>query len=300
MTPTDLRSLARRYPPVRAVLYPLILLRRWRRKNLSSAAKNTLRDLGGFLVGDPVITVPEFQGIFAVSVQSHLLSRLVVEKRYEDREAGLCLRYLNPERDVIDVGANVGFYTVLCAKNTTRGRVLAVEPTPEALGRLRRNIRLNRVADQVEIYAGVISDREGEAEIRILKGREEYSSIGAMAHPSIGGGDWVTEKVASTTLDALVERRSLDPGFIKLDVEGAEHLALAGAKRVLEANRPILLSEVDDFLLRKNGSSAAEIIRLIAGYEYNVFDTVSLAPVSEMDTMGNLLCFPKELPGPAD
>ncbi len=254
-----------------------------------------LGELGEFLVGDPVIRVAEFQGIFAVGVQSHLLSRLIVEKEYEAREAGLCLKYLNPDRDVIDIGANVGFYSVLCAKNISQKRVFAVEPAKNAIQRLRRNIQLNIVADVVHIFEGVISDRNGMAEIKVLKGKEEYSSIGAMAHPSIGNDSWVTEKVATITLDTLVDQESLDPGFIKLDVEGVEHLVLSGAERVLSVNRPIILSEIDDFLLRKNGSSAAELIRLIAGYEYDVVDTTNLSIVSGMNKMGNILCFPKEL-----
>ena len=295
MISENIKALAEKYPFIRLFLYPVIIVNRCRRRKKYSLVKKTLCDLGRFLVGDPVIRIAEFQGVFAISVRSHLLSRIIMENQYEVREAALCLKYLNPDRDVIDIGANVGFYSVLCAKNIERKKVLAVEPAPEAIERLRRNIHLNNVADKVEIFTGVISNREGMTEIKIVRGREEYSSIGVMAHPSIANADWITEKVASTTLDALVEEKSLDPGFIKLDVEGVEHFVLEGAKKVLSVNRPIILSEIDDFLLRKNGSSARELIRLIAGYEYDVVDTAKLSIVRRMNKMGNILCFPKEL-----
>ncbi|MCL0061811.1 hypothetical protein M1N62_02480 [Thermodesulfovibrionales bacterium] len=72
------------------------------------------------LAEDPVIKVPEFQGIFVVDCRSDLFKMLLMNKQYEPSLVKLVLKYLDDERDVIDVGANIGFYTILFAKRTEK------------------------------------------------------------------------------------------------------------------------------------------------------------------------------------
>lgn len=296
-----LKELARSNPAVRAMLYPAILARRLFldrerliRNEVKRREKEMVRSLGQVLAHDPVLRVEAFDGIFAVDPRSDLFFRLIVWKSYEARLVELCVEHLDEDRDVIDVGANVGFYTVLFAKKIRR-KVLAVEPTADALRRLRRNVALNDVAEKVEIFEGAASNRTGTADIKVIEGKEEYSSLGEMEHPSIADEAWVSEKVACATLDELAERRSMSPGFLKIDVEGAEHLVLEGAQNILRSERPIILSELSDFLLRRNGSSAKEVIDGLRAQAYDVFDPQNpLAPPGSQK-FGDILCFPEEM-----
>lgn len=117
--------------------------------------------------------------------------------------------------------------------------------------RLSINIKLNQVEDRVIIYEGVVSNRIGVTEIKTIEGKEEYSTLCVLNHPSITRDHYVLEKVNTTTVDELIARYSLDPGFMKVDVEGAEHLVFDGARSVLNKHRPIILSELNNFLLKR-------------------------------------------------
>jgi len=132
----------------------------------------------------------------------------------------------------------------------------------------------------------------GELEIRTIPGKEEYSSLGVMKHPSIAQNDFTSYQVPSERLDHLVEQYGLVPGFIKIDVEGVEHLVLEGAKITLEKYRPVILSEVSELLLSNNGSSAKQVIDFIKSYNYQIIDP--LAPDKELSHQhcGDILCIP--------
>jgi FkbM family methyltransferase len=252
-------------------------------------------NLCNLLVEDPVIRVDEFQGRFVVDCRSDLFSRLVSCKEYEPKLVQHCMNLVDKNRDVIDVGANVGFFTVMFAKNLSGRKVLSIEPTTNALSRLHRNIRLNDVDANVIVFEGVASNRIGEIEIKTVEGKEEYSSIGEMTHPSISEARFTIQKAASSTIDDLVKRHALDPGFMKVDVEGAEHLVFEGSTQVLELKRPIILSELSNYLLRKNGSSSLDVIRFISQYSYDVFDPINPDVPPGTKDFGDILCVPKEM-----
>lgn len=290
-----LKALSRRYPIVHALLYPAIAVRRlWLRKR-SAIQDEVLRNLADIATNGLVVRVDGFDGVFDVDVQSDVFRRLIRHKSYEPELTACCAKHLNPGRDVIDVGANVGFFTVMFAKRLRDdARVLAVEPTENALKRLRRNIDLNGVAGKVLVFEGVVSDRNGERELRSVPGREEYSSLGVVEHPSIAGAQHVSHTVSSLTLDELVKRHSLQPGLVKIDTEGSEHLVFAGARNVMQTQRPIIVSELSDFLLRKNGSSAREVVEAVQRCDYDVIDPIDPSARPGEKAFGDILCVPRE------
>jgi len=264
-------------------------------KKKHSLQMEPINNLRAILHGDIVVRLDDFKGIFTVDPRSDLFSRVMIGGNYEPKLIQMITRYIDKKRDVIDVGANVGFFTIALAKTVEKGRILAVEPTSNALKRLRQNIEMNDVGNKVEIFEGVASNIIGLTKINTIIGKEEYSSLGKMKHFSIDGEKSALVEVMSTTLDALVEEKALDPGFLKVDVEGAEHLVFQGAQRILSENRPVILSELSDALLKENGASAKEIIDMLKKHDYDVFDplTPSIAPRSKL--YGDILCFPKEM-----
>ena len=247
------------------------------------------------LVEDPVIKVDEFEGIFTVDCRSDLFKRLLLHKAYEPSLVKFALKYLNKDRDVIDIGANIGFYTVLFAKNLNSGKVLSIEPTKNAFQRLLKNIKLNQVEDKVILFEGAVLNYIGTTKIKIVEGKEEYSTLGSLSHPSISKKRYILQEVKTKTIDELVDQYSLDPGFMKVDVEGMEHLVFDGSKDVLKTKRPVILSELSDYLLKKNGSSAIEVINFIRSYGYNIIDTQTPNIPPQMKEFTNILCVPKEI-----
>lgn len=297
----NLNSLIYKYyhetPLIKKVLSPISNIRNSLANKKVKASESVIRNLRESIVGDPVIKVDEFQGRFAIDTNSDLFFRCIVNGQYEPELVEICKKHLNRNKDVIDVGANIGFFSVLFAKLISKdNKVLAIEPTSRALERLKGNLITNEINEKVIIFNGVASNSDAPVAINTIIGKEEYSSIGAMAHPSISENkDYISEEVQSQTIDQLIKVHSLNPGFIKVDVEGAEHLVFSGMPECLNTYRPIILSELSNYLLKKNGSSSKEIIDFFEKNNYTVTDPISPNVSAGSKEFGDILCIPNEL-----
>ncbi|MBE9028907.1 FkbM family methyltransferase [filamentous cyanobacterium LEGE 11480] len=291
---SSLKSKIADSPLLTGLVSPAVAARRhWAQRKLSPKVEVYDR-LCQLLVSDPVIRVAEFDGDFFIDKRSTLFRRLLTYGYYEPTLVERCVQHIDVQKDIIDIGANIGFYSVLFAKKVAAGqRVLAVEPTKNAFERLTKNLELNEVTSQVITYNGVASNAMGEFEINTIPGKEEYSSLGVMEHPSIVQEEYISYKVPSSTLDALVDEHKLNPGFVKIDVEGAEHLVLQGADTLLSKHRPVILSEITNDLLKKNGASAQIIVDLIRSYNYKIVNPMFPGEPLESRPYGDILCLPQ-------
>lgn len=149
---------------------------------------------------------------------------------YEAPKQQAMMRELASGAVFFDVGANVGFYTLLGARAVgAGGSVHAFEPAPDNLCFLRRHVRLNRLA-QVTVHPVAVSDRPGILRFALTADRHT-------GHVS-DQGDLEVNAVA---LDDLVAQGELSvPSLIKIDVEGAEFKVLEGARSLLQKHRPIV------------------------------------------------------------
>lgn len=298
-----LRNMTQKYPIIKSVLYPVIAVRRFFIKKLDKQVvqKQIINNLCEILDGDITIKVYEFNGIFSINPCSDIFYRIVSEKSYEPELVKLCLRYIDINRDMIDVGANVGFYTVLFSQNIGEGnKVLSIEPTKNGIKFLRHNIELNNVGKKVDIFEGAASNINGSTVIETIEGKEEYSSLGSIKYSGLENEKYTREKVECITLDTLVKEKNLNPGFIKVDVEGCEHLVIQGAHSTLLTKRPIILAEICELYLNKGGSSAKELIELILSYKYDVYDVQNPSlrfgkNTKSFPAASNIICFPIEM-----
>jgi FkbM family methyltransferase len=275
------------------LFYPLIILKNFFLKRKEKTQEELFDKLCEILVEDLVINVEEFQGIFSISPYSDLFRRIMIFGEYEPKLVKACLDNLDNNYDVIDVGSNIGFYTVLFAKNTTKGKVLSIEPTKNALARLHKNICLNKISEQTIVFEGVATNYIGHADIKTVFGKEEYSTLGIMEHPSILKDQFNLQKVEASSIDELTNRYSLTPKFIKIDVEGLEELVLDGAKEVLNKYRPVILLELSSYLLKLNGSSSEKVISMLKSHNYDVFDPINPKLPPGQKVFGDILCLPK-------
>lgn len=241
------------------------------------------------IVGDVVLRVPDFHGEFAVSAKSHLFARLLRDGAYEPEYVAQYLLHVRPDIDVVDVGANVGFYTVAAAKRGAR--VLAIEPTAGAYRRLSENVHRNGVERQVILFNGLASDSSLERVLNVVDGMEEYSS---MAPLRVGGGVGLGRPVctAARTLDSLVTEHGLRPRLIKVDAEGAEALVLRGAMKTLKQHRPVVLAEVSNALLSGFGATGDQIVTLFRDLGYDVRDGAGEPLSAGSDGYGEIVCIP--------
>ncbi len=150
---------------------------------------------------------------------------------YELDKQKLFVSRVRPGQVVMDIGANVGFYTLLSSQLVgEKGRVVAFEPLPRNIAFLREHLRINRVQNATLIEAAV-SERSGEATF-------QEGGSGAMGRISSGGG----VRVKLVSVDELVERGEAPrPDVMKIDVEGAEAMVLRGAARTIAGGaRPLI------------------------------------------------------------
>jgi FkbM family methyltransferase len=160
-------------------------------------------------------------------------------ERVELEEASQLAR---PATTAIDVGANVGLHTVVLARAVgPGGKVLAFEPEPSNLSRLRDNVRRNGL-NNVEIHPFALADRAGAAVLH-LASDGLYHSIGAIYEGGIGRDI----RVPTQTLDAVWKSAGCPMvSFVKIDTEGTELIVLQGAELLLAVHGPTLLIENRD------------------------------------------------------
>jgi FkbM family methyltransferase len=236
----------------------------------------------------------ELGGVFSIHPRSHLLRRFLEFGYYEPHVLELYRRFIVADRDIIDVGANVGFFTVAGAKCLTTGRILAAEPTSEAFSNLNRNVQQNGVSERVVLFKGLVGATPGTGEIRSVPGKEEYSSINAIEHEAVRGEQTVVESVPMETVDSLVERHQLHPALLKVDVEGAELAVFNGAVRTIKEYRPVVISEIWQSSINADGKTGADLVQFFRAAGYIVADPNDLRAKPGVRDVGEIICLPSE------
>lgn len=257
------------------------------------SAFDALERLKNFARGDIVLHVSEFKGDFQLAPSSHLLTRVLVDGEYEPELAALTWCHIDPQRDFIDVGANVGFYSVLAGQALPNRRVLAIEPSAAAHTRLLVNLERNHVRERCIVFNGLAGSSNAERDLQIIEGLEEYSSVSTLKHFAIEGREARVERVPQSTIDSLVEQHHLAPGFIKIDVEGFEMEVLKGASETLRIHRPVVLCEVSDELLAQSGSSSGELFKYLKSFGYRLSDPLMPALAPGKRGYGDVLAIPE-------
>lgn len=159
---------------------------------------------------------------------------------YDLYEMFFLMHYLRPEDTFVDVGANVGVYTVLAA-GVAGSQAIAFEPIPSTYSKLSRNVAYNGLQDRAELLNMGVGDKE---EVLVFS-----NSLDAVNHVISSGEDFhgATTEVAVNSLDRLLAQKHVN--FLKIDVEGFEANVINGAPEVLA--RP----ELRVIIMETNGLS---------------------------------------------
>lgn len=163
---------------------------------------------------------------------------------YEPELAEAARAFLQPGMTVYDVGANIGYVSLLLAHHARpNGKVFAFEALPANAQRIRRNVALNALENRITLIEAAVAERGGEITFLV------HESVGmGKAAGSAGRREeqYQSEiRVPALSLDDFVyEQGNPAPGAVKMDIEGGEVLALPGMKRLLEEHHPILFLEL--------------------------------------------------------
>ena len=157
------------------------------------------------------------------------------------------------EDDVFyDIGANIGIYTCLVASQLGTGTVTAFEPTPDAFEILERNVERNDI--NAELFNVALSNRNGTTKM----------SINGQTGHQFSGEDGTLEIETRRADDLIAERGISPPDICKIDIEGAEYLALDGFRKTLyESECRHIFCEVHTEKIEAIGGSADEVENLL-------------------------------------
>lgn len=193
-------------------------------------------------------------------------SKIIYLDGFTDHHEGEFLKAILRAGDsVLDGGANIGSYALLFASIVGEsGEVHSFEPFTPVRRRLKENVELNRFESIVTVHGEGLSNQAGT--IRFVADKDVANRV---MNESDEDRDSVTIPLA--TLDGKFDDTSF---FVaKIDVEGSEMDALTGGESLFE-NRPppVVLIEVIDRLLRKQGSSAEEVLAWLRARGYELFE----------------------------
>lgn len=157
---------------------------------------------------------------------------------YERATAALVRTTLRERMTVLDLGAHIGYYSVLSASLVgPGGAVWSFEPDPENRAMLERNIVANGLGDRIHVVPQAVGAAPGYA--RLYQSRTDAGSSSLMARESTGAG---AVRVSVTTLDGWAESQgwpSVD--VVKMDIEGAEPAALEGMTELSRRNPGLVM-----------------------------------------------------------
>lgn len=249
---------------VRSLVYAYLAHRHWTLPDAERWAER-LKAWPAFFAQHPFSKRIRVRGgaLIEVGLIDVIERHLLVAGRWEEHVESTLESMLQPGACFLDVGSNIGHFTLLAAKRVgASGTVIAVEPCWQNLSKLARNLALNQ-ADNVyltSIAAGALP------------------ALGAIAFPTLNNAGAATMRAVAPemarqcvligALDDSLESCGFRPSLIKIDVEGFELQALRGLKRCLEQLRPAVILELTPAFLRQAGDSATALLQFMADLGY--------------------------------
>lgn len=199
-----------------------------------------------------------------------------------DRDYSVILQLAKGKKCVLDVGANHGLISMLIAHQNPNATIYAMEASEEAVNIINHNVSLNGFSDRVKVTNTLIADRSGYVIPFYWEGSSGGASItkGRLGH---------TVEIAKATLciDDFVTYKGIRPDFIKMDIEGAENLAIRGMTATLKQYRPDVFLELHSFGQLSLVSNAREIWEVIEPLGYEVIYLRTGKPLKDFNELAD-------------
>jgi FkbM family methyltransferase len=235
-------------------------------------------DLAPFPPGTIVVKELSCGRRLYVDLGDTVIGARITRDDYDSDVVALLPKLIEPGTTVIDVGANIGFFTIHMAHVVAptgqvgvNGRVIAFEPIAELAALLSKSIAENALDSIITVETSAVGAARGHAEILYV---HDARNQGASYLVSGDAAECRTaHEVRRVPLVALDEYRLPSRvSFIKLDVEGAEPLCITGARGLLEHDRPVVLTEVHPVQLRRvSNASPNDYLDQLRASEYRCF-----------------------------
>jgi len=197
---------------------------------------------------------------------------LSIFKIYEPNQTEIVKKYVREGDIVIDIGAHVGYYTLLMAQLVGKnGKVYSFEPDPVNFQLLKKSVEINGFENVVLIQKAVsnITDK-----VKLFLGDDD-SAINRIYDAKLGDAKESID-VNSVTIDEYFKENDELINFIKLDSEGSEVKIINGMKQFLSRNKKlVMMTEFFPFLIKKSGDEPNQYLKSLekSGFSiYNILD----------------------------
>ena len=219
---------------------------------------------------DPTVVIKEIApGVrLFLDLSDHTIGLNILRGQYEQDEVRFVRGLLKPGDHAIDAGAHIGFFTMQMASAVgPEGRVYAFEPLDANADLLEQSIAENDFGGRVRLQRAAVGAASGTATLTFPVETLNTGGAYLLRDGGVPLAGNLKKEVPLIALDALDLRRPVR--FIKMDVEGAEPQVLRGAARILESDKPLILSELHPTQLeRASGITADEFLAQIAAFGY--------------------------------
>jgi FkbM family methyltransferase len=214
-----------------------------------------------------------------------LSRQLYVSGCYEPNELYCLSQLLQPGMVFLDVGANDGWYSLFAAQKVGEtGQVVAFEPSDREFERLQQNVQFNQLS-QIKTLNIALGDTTAQMHLKVADAEHAgQNTLGQFSYSAIQ--EVGLQTVSIYPLDIIVAGEAISRvDVIKIDIEGAEHAFLTGAKQTLLQHYPLLLIELLEPALAAQGSSIAVVLDFLIALGYEVFTLSHLTglPLRVMD-----------------
>jgi len=178
-----------------------------------------------------------------IDLHDRYVSHGCLNNNWEPSETNFFISRLHSGDTVLDIGANIGWFSLVAAKHIgNTGVVHSFEPRPETARMLIRTLALNNLRSIVHAWEYALSDEAGEIEINWGVGTDNPGGSFISEISSKNKVGIQSARCKAMRLDDLLP--DIKPDVIKIDVEGAEPLVFSGAVNALKRGRPVVLSEL--------------------------------------------------------
>ncbi len=180
------------------------------------------------------------------------------------REVEEFISYITPDMTFLDIGSHYGLFTLAAFRyGGPRVKAIAVDPSPDSNRLFHENLRLNHIIQNVYPVQAAVGKSNEKIEMLSTGAFGEFMMV---ARPK--RSDAVSTECF--TIPALIEKFSLDPTHIKIDVEGYETQVLAGGAGFLRKHQPILFLEFHLKMMRAQGENPEELLNLLRDLNYKI------------------------------
>lgn len=188
---------------------------------------------------------------------------------YEKATTDAVMRLIKPGMNVINIGANIGYFTLLIARQVgPYGKVFAFEPSSSTAKFIQKNVDANGYKN-VEVHVKAVSNKRGKADFWI-GGSSTHSFLSEMktqSYPQL-----TKVEVETTTIDDFLGEKNIKIDFIMMDAEGSEKYILEGMSKTLKNNPDMeIITEYNPYTLKLAETDGTSFLNLIENLDFSIY-----------------------------